>query len=100
MAAILGIKYVFEGTEILSETESSPHVLVSNHQSSLDVLGMMLIWPKNTVSVAKKSLKYLPLFGTGASMSKTVFIDRVNREQARNVINEALKEEKVLLLIN
>eukprot|EP00118_Oscarella_pearsei_P027122 m.1021 g.1021 ORF g.1021 m.1021 type:complete len:270 (+) comp5496_c0_seq1:101-910(+) len=96
VAEILGIKYVIEGQEILREAEktSYPHILVSNHQSSLDVLGMFIIWPKDTVAMAKKSLKSVPMFGTLAAMCKTVFIDRVKKEKAMEVMEETVQNIK------
>jgi lysophosphatidate acyltransferase len=41
----------------------SPAVYVCNHQSSLDIMVMGAVYPKNTSIVAKKELKYYPFLG-------------------------------------
>lgn len=50
------------------------HLIVSNHQSYLDVIVIASLFP--TVFVAKKEVKQWPLLGWLASLGGTVFIDR------------------------
>lgn len=53
---------------------SGHYLLVSNHQSYLDVLVIASLFP--TLFVAKKEVKRWPLLGWLASLGGTVFIDR------------------------
>lgn len=89
----LGLEYFIEGEEILNAVES-PRIFVSNHQSSLDMLGMGLIWPRRTTALVKRSLRFVPVFGLAAWLSKTVFIDRVKKEKARTVMEKTIKQIK------
>lgn len=66
--------------------------------------GMFDIWPvmdKCTV-VAKKELFYAWPFGLAAWLCGLIFIDRMNSEKARNVLNEAteyIKRKKVMYFL-
>jgi len=51
-------------------------VFVSNHQSALDILVHMVSFPRHTSFVAKKELLRIPIFGWGAAIAGTFFIDR------------------------
>ncbi|KAK5727342.1 1-acylglycerol-3-phosphate O-acyltransferase [Elasticomyces elasticus] len=63
-----------------------PMVMVSNHQSELDVLVLGHVFPRYSSVTAKKSLQYVPVLGwfmlLSVALSKTVFIERKSREQA------------------
>lgn len=99
---LLGIKWQVRGREHLEKDKA--YVIVANHQSSLDILGMFDIWPimnKCTV-VAKKEIFYAWPFGLAAWLAGLVFIDRMNSEKARSVINtsvERLKETNVYIIL-
>lgn len=75
-------------------------IIVANHQSSLDILGMFDLWPvmdKCTV-VAKKEIFYAWPMGLAAWLCGLIYIDRMNSEKARAVLNtamEKLKDNKV-----
>ncbi|KAG1450269.1 hypothetical protein G6F46_010497 [Rhizopus delemar] len=56
-----GIQVVPEGIEHLNV--QGPAILVCNHQSSLDIMLMGKVYPKNTTIIAKKELKYYPFLG-------------------------------------
>lgn len=68
-----------------------------------EFIGMFDIWPvmdKCTV-VAKKELFYAWPFGLAAWLCGLIFIDRMNSEKARSVLNEAtayIKQNKVNIL--
>uniref|UniRef100_H3C8A8 1-acylglycerol-3-phosphate O-acyltransferase n=1 Tax=Tetraodon nigroviridis TaxID=99883 RepID=H3C8A8_TETNG len=51
-----GLRFEVSGWEHL-QTEG-PYVVISNHQSSLDVLGLMEILPDRCSAIAKKELIY------------------------------------------
>lgn len=98
-SSLLGIRWQIRGREHLEKERAC--IIVANHQSSLDILGMFDLWPvmdKCTV-VAKKEILYAWPFGLAAWLCGLIFIDRMNSEKARSVINTAveyLKENKVI----
>ncbi len=63
-----------------------PAVIAANHLSNNDlfVFGRML--PKRTVSLGKKSLKWLPLFGQLYWLAGNVMVDRGNAAQAKKAM--------------
>lgn len=91
---MIGIKWDLRGADILSRDES--FIIVANHQSSLDILGMLDFWhvmDKCTV-VAKKELLFAVPFSIAAWLCGLVFIDRKNAGRAKSTINEAVDELK------
>ena len=99
---LLGVRWELRGREHLEQERAC--IIVANHQSSLDIMGMFQIWPvmeKCTV-VAKKELFYAWPFGLAAWLCGLIFIDRMNSEKARTVINTAtnhIKDKKIKLWI-
>ncbi|KAJ3174079.1 1-acylglycerol-3-phosphate O-acyltransferase [Geranomyces variabilis] len=90
----LGVKV--EGREIL-ERAGLPAVLVCNHQSALDILGMGAILPKKVVVLSKKEIKFVPILGWFMALAQNVFIDRRNRTHAIETMGQVatyLKEKK------
>lgn len=67
----------------------SPAVYVCNHQSSLDVMVMGSVYPKNTSVVAKKEIKYYPFLGWFMTLSNAIFLDRKNRANALKEAKQA-----------
>ncbi|KAL8566614.1 hypothetical protein ACOMHN_049755 [Nucella lapillus] len=64
-----------------------PYVLVANHQSSLDLMGMMAVWPTRCTALAKRSLQYMAPFGVAATLTGTAFVDRGNTGRAVGTID-------------
>uniref|UniRef100_A0A8U8B7J9 1-acylglycerol-3-phosphate O-acyltransferase n=1 Tax=Geospiza parvula TaxID=87175 RepID=A0A8U8B7J9_GEOPR len=52
-----------------------PYVVVSNHQSSLDLLGMMEVLPDRCVPIAKRELLYMGAVGVVCWLGGIIFID-------------------------
>ncbi|KAJ3736166.1 hypothetical protein DFJ43DRAFT_990141 [Lentinula guzmanii] len=93
---VMGIKVEVEGEEHML---TKPAVLLSNHQSMLDILFVGRMMPKRTSIMAKKSLQYTPL-GPFMSMSGAVFIDRGNNARAVRSLEAAgqlMKDRKISL---
>ncbi|KAJ3020264.1 1-acylglycerol-3-phosphate O-acyltransferase [Thoreauomyces humboldtii] len=91
-----GMRCRIEGQEILDRA-TLPAVLVCNHQSSLDVLGMGYILPPNVVVMGKKEIKWVPILGWFMALANNVFIDRKNRGHAIETMGKVavyLKEHK------
>ncbi|KAG7832217.1 hypothetical protein KL920_000552 [Ogataea angusta] len=80
-----------EGEEKLS---GLPAILISNHQSELDVFMLGRIFPKRCVVTAKKQLQLVPFLGWFMTLSGTFFLDRSDREKAIRVLNKALDDLK------
>ncbi|CAK1599657.1 unnamed protein product [Parnassius mnemosyne] len=79
---LYGLKWELRRGEILAEERGA--IVVSNHQSSLDALGLYNIWEladKLTV-VVKKELLYIMPFGLAAYLAGIIFIDRRNSKHA------------------
>ncbi|PYI08902.1 putative 1-acylglycerol-3-phosphate acyltransferase [Aspergillus sclerotiicarbonarius CBS 121057] len=85
-----GVRFnVIEGSEHLT---TRPAVFIGNHQSELDVLMLGTIFPPYCSVTAKKSLRHIPFLGWFMALSRTVFIDRANRETAVKAFDSAADE--------
>lgn len=85
-----GVRFnIVEGAEHLN---TRPAVFIGNHQSELDVLMLGYIFPPYCSVTAKKSLKHIPFLGWFMALSRTVFIDRANRETAVKAFDSAADE--------
>lgn len=85
-----GVTMTFiEGEEYLS---TRPAVFIGNHQTELDILALGYIFPPYCSVTAKKSLKHVPVLGWFMALSRTVFIDRANRETAVKAFDGAITE--------
>ncbi len=69
-----------------------PAVLISNHQTELDVDMLGWVSPKYCSVTAKKSLKRIPILGWFMALSGSVFLDRANSVNARHALDGAAKE--------
>ncbi|XP_033732312.1 1-acyl-sn-glycerol-3-phosphate acyltransferase alpha-like [Pecten maximus] len=97
---LFGLSIDVRGRENL-EAES-PCIIVINHQSSLDLFGLMEIWPKRCSVLAKKSLMYMGPLGLLMWLLGAVFVDRVNHSKAVSTLSEAskhIKKEKISIII-
>ena len=64
-----------------------PAVYVANHQNNYDVFTSASAVQPGTVSVGKKSLKWIPLFGQMYWLTGNILIDRQNTSKAMSTIN-------------
>ncbi|XP_055729742.1 1-acyl-sn-glycerol-3-phosphate acyltransferase alpha-like [Salvelinus fontinalis] len=85
----LGLRFDVSGLEHL-QTEG-PYVIISNHQSSLDVLGLMEVLPDRCTMVAKKELVYAGTVGIVCWLGGIVFINRKKTRDAKSVMADAAK---------
>ena len=69
-------------------------VLVCNHQSNLDVLVCANILDKQTVTLGKKSLIWIPVFGLFYWLTGNIMIDRNNKIQAASTLENAAAQIK------
>ncbi|XP_075986555.1 1-acyl-sn-glycerol-3-phosphate acyltransferase beta-like [Anticarsia gemmatalis] len=96
------LKWHLRDGHILSEDRGA--VIISNHQSSLDILGMFNIWEvvDKLAAIAKKEIFYVWPFGLSAYLAGVVFIDRSNAKGAYkqlNVTSEVMVKNKTKIWI-
>ncbi|GEQ72046.1 hypothetical protein JCM33374_g5732 [Metschnikowia sp. JCM 33374] len=84
---ILGVKVTIKNEELLYE---KPSVVISNHQSALDILVLGKVFQPGFTVTAKKALKYVPFLGWFMLASGTFFLDRSKGEKARKVLENGL----------
>ncbi|XP_072014469.1 1-acyl-sn-glycerol-3-phosphate acyltransferase alpha-like [Amphiura filiformis] len=91
---LFGIKPEVRGAENLNYNE--PCVIVCNHQSALDLIGMYGsgVWPPRCVPLAKKELRLAGPVGWASWITGTVYIDRLNPEKSQGTIDNAVQHMK------
>jgi len=97
---LLGMKITVEGAEHL--TKLPPSVVVANHQDNIDLFVHGRIVPYRTVSIGKKILRYIPLFGQVYWLAGNILIDRSKTKQSVNAMTQttvALKENRTSLWV-
>lgn len=87
---ILGLKLNVTGRENLYKHR--PCVAISNHQTGLDVFIGTAMVPPRMVSMGKKSLRRIPIFGQMYWLSGNVLIDRANKRKAMSMMDKVAKE--------
>ncbi len=83
------VKVTARGLENVDSDRS--YVIMSNHQSFLDIPALMLKVGVPFRWVIKKEFKYVPLFGWGLYLARHIFIDRSHPKQAIKSMGEAVK---------
>ena len=97
---LCGIKVEVRGKEFL--TSSLPCIYASNHQHNFDLIVLASMVPPRTVSIGKKSIKWIPLFGTLYWLAGNILIDRKNKKSAKGTIlavTEAIREKNLSVWI-
>jgi len=89
----ISIKFKIENPERLQVPSAA--VLLLNHQSAIDLMSLMEIWPiiENAAQIAKKELMWAGPFGLASWLTGTVFIDRSSKS-SRDDMNACGKEAK------
>lgn len=82
-----GAKLEVQGLENVPKDRSV--ILVSNHQSTLDIPAIFVALPIDFRFVSKTVLKYVPVLGWYMILAKFVFIDRGNRKSAIESLEKA-----------
>lgn len=90
ISPLLGYRVSLTGREHLNF--SGPCVLVCNHQSTMDLVICPLPMPRNTVTIGKKSLIWLPVFGLFYWLTGNILIDRKHSGRANDTLLQAAKE--------
>lgn len=90
MSRLIGVELVI--TQHPDTLELAPVMYVANHQNNYDLFTLPAVVPKNTVSMGKKSLKWIPFFGQMYWLSGNILIDRGNRSKAMDTLSRSAKK--------
>ncbi|PSV43222.1 1-acylglycerol-3-phosphate O-acyltransferase [Photobacterium sp. GB-36] len=96
MSRVLGIKLEFRYAEGAEKVGSA--IYIANHQNNYDLFTVSGAIMPRTVTVGKKSLVWLPLFGQLYWITGNILIDRANRSKAVGTIGQVvdkIKQNKV-----
>lgn len=91
VAPLLGFTVEIRGRQHLQQVQDQAKIFVSNHQHTLDLFTCPYAFQPNTVTVGKKSLKWIPVFGLFYWLSGNILIDRGNRSRAAGTIEQAAR---------
>ncbi|XP_057278796.1 1-acyl-sn-glycerol-3-phosphate acyltransferase alpha-like, partial [Pezoporus wallicus] len=84
---LYGIRMAVRGAQLLPPRQ--PYVVVSNHQSSLDLMGMMEVLPDRCVPIAKRELLFMGAVGLVSWLGGIIFIDRRRPRDAISTMAQA-----------
>ena len=85
MARLVGVKLVYRATGIIDPNKT--YVCIANHQSTYDLATVSHGAIPGVVTVGKKSLKWIPIFGLIYWLSGNIMIDRKNTSKARDTLS-------------
>lgn len=71
-----------------------PSIYISNHQNNYDMITISNVIQKNTITVGKKNLIFIPFFGQLYWLSGNILIDRKNSNKSYNKIIKIIKHIK------
>ena len=91
-APIFGIKLELRMPE--GVLERGQHVYIANHQNNWDLFTVSSAVTPNVVTVGKKSLVWMPLFGQIYWLTGNILIDRENKSKAKGTIDQVIKSMK------
>ncbi|KAF7237244.1 1-acyl-sn-glycerol-3-phosphate acyltransferase beta [Varanus komodoensis] len=83
---LYGVRFEVKGLENF-EMEG-PCVIISNHQSILDMMGLMEVLPERCVQIAKRELLYMGSVGLIMYLGGVIFIDRKSTSNAKSVMTD------------
>ena len=89
MAYIVGLKVIVRKDPAVKENE--PYVFIANHQNSYDVITICKAALPGVITIGKKSLKWIPIFGQIYWLSGNILIDRKNSGKAKGTLDTAAK---------
>ena len=84
VSALLGLKIEIRVPD--SVKQGGPFVYIANHQNSYDLLTICGATQKGTVTVGKKSLKWIPVVGQIYWLTGNIMIDRKNSGRAHDTL--------------
>ncbi|XP_060107205.1 1-acyl-sn-glycerol-3-phosphate acyltransferase beta [Heteronotia binoei] len=97
---LYGLRFDVKGLEHF-EVEG-PCVIVSNHQSILDMMGLMEVLPDRCVQIGKRELLYFGSVGLIMYLGGVIFINRKSTSNAKSVmsgVGQAMTKDNVKVWI-
>ncbi|TCN90623.1 1-acylglycerol-3-phosphate O-acyltransferase [Shewanella fodinae] len=88
---LLGLRVIIRN---LARNQCQPCIFLANHQNNFDLFTLSKVVPKGTVSLGKKSLLWIPLFGIIYWLSGNILIDRNNRSRAVATLSKVARKIK------
>ncbi|MCV5917600.1 1-acylglycerol-3-phosphate O-acyltransferase, partial [Escherichia coli] len=70
------------------------HVYIANHQNNWDMFTVSAAVTPKVVTVGKKSLAWMPLFGQLYWLTGNILIDRAHRSKAKGTIDQVVSSMK------
>lgn len=92
MSRVIGIKLEIRYAEGAEQVGSA--VYIANHQNTYDLFTVSGAIMQRTVTVGKKSLVWIPLFGQLYWITGNILIDRANRSKAVGTIGQVVDKIK------
>ena len=92
MSRVVGIKLEIRYAE--GADQVGPAVYIANHQNTYDLFTVSGAIMQRTVTVGKKSLVWIPLFGQLYWITGNILIDRANRSKAVGTIGQVVDKIK------
>lgn len=88
--------YENESEEEIKKIKNSKEsvILISNHQSNLDIPTLLGYLPLNFAFIAKKEMRTWPLIGKWMRALNCIFLDRKNARQGMKDMKEAMNKVK------
>ncbi|MGY3568636.1 1-acylglycerol-3-phosphate O-acyltransferase [Vibrio paucivorans] len=88
MSKVFGIKLDLRIPE--DAYKRGQHVYIANHQNNWDLFTVSSAVTPKVVTVGKKSLAWMPLFGQLYWLTGNILIDRANRSKAKGTIDQVV----------
>ncbi|MEF1256251.1 MULTISPECIES: 1-acylglycerol-3-phosphate O-acyltransferase [unclassified Vibrio] len=88
MSRVFGIKLELRIPE--DAYERGQHIYIANHQNNWDLFTVSSAVTPKVVTVGKKSLAWMPLFGQLYWLTGNILIDRANRSKAKGTIDQVV----------
>lgn len=85
MAKIIGVTLVYRNSSKVNPDDS--YVFIGNHQNTYDLITISHGAMPGVVTVGKKSIKWIPIFGLIYWLSGNIMIDRKNSGKARDTLS-------------
>ncbi len=92
MARVFGIKLELRLPD--DAYHRGQHIYIANHQNNWDMFTVSSAVTPKVVTVGKKSLAWLPLFGQLYWLTGNILIDRSNRAKAKGTIDQVVDSMK------
>lgn len=100
MHKLLGLKVIIRNAT--HEPQAGPYVYIANHQNTYDIFTLSNSVVQGTVTIGKKSLKWVPFFGQLYWLAGNILIDRKNKGRAHGTIGTAaaaIRKRKLSILM-